>query len=432
MRTDWLRRLLKNSILAFFLIAPGPSTPGADWPQYRGADQTGSTPESLSWAWPAGGPKVAWKIPTKNGFSSFAVAQGKVFTQVNRDVNGQPRELCVCLDAATGKELWSADIDEGKYLSGGDAGAAGNMGGDGPRSTPTVHEGMVYVFNQNMVLAALDAATGRPVWARDLVKQHAGRNISWRCAASPVIDGELVFVSGGGPGQSLLALNKKTGDVVWKAFDEKTTHATPVVATILGRRQVIFFMQSGLLSVSPGDGRELWRFPFKYSVSTAASPVVSGDVVYCSAGYGVGGGACRIANRGDGQTATEMWKVPGSQKLANHWSTPVVKDGYLYGMFSFKKFGTGPMKCVKLATGEIQWEQRGFGQGNVILAGDKLLALTDDGNLVVVQATPSAYKEVARVKAVTGKCWSTPAVSDGKIFVRSTKEGACFDVSGKP
>lgn len=419
-------------ILACAPLSPvfEPSLPAADWPQYRGLDQTGSSTESATLAWPSGGPKVVWRIPTKNGFSSFAVSAGKVFTQVNRDINGQPRELCVALDAATGKELWSADIGAGEYMKGGDAGAAGNMGGDGPRSTPTVNNGMVYVFNQNMVLAALDANTGRQVWTKDLLKEHAGRNIGWKCGASAAVDGDLVFVAGGGPGESLLGIDKKSGAVVWKAFDEMTTHATPVATTILGCRQVIFFLQSGLLSVSPRDGKELWRFPFNYRVSSAASPVVSGDVVYCSAAYGVGGGACRIAKSGQGFTATELWKIPGSQKVANHWSTPVCKEGYLYGMFSFKKFGSGPMKCVKLATGEIQWEQRGFGQGNVILVSDKLLALADDGNLVLVEATPSAYKEIARTKALTGKCWSTPALSDGRIYVRSTKEGACLDLSG--
>jgi outer membrane protein assembly factor BamB len=204
-----------------------------------------------------------------------------------------------------------------------------------------------------------------------------------------------------------------------------------VVATILGRRQVIFFLKSGLVSVAAKDGKPLWKFPFKFNVSTAISPVVSGDIVYCSAGYGVGGGACRIVKTDDGFEAKELWKIAGDKLVANHWSTPVCKDGYLYGMFCFKKFKTGPLKCVELATGKVVWEQPGFGQGNVTLAGDKLLALNDQGELVVVEATPAAYKEIARTKAVGGKCWSTPALSDGKIYVRSTTEGVCLDVTAK-
>jgi outer membrane protein assembly factor BamB len=287
------------------------------------------------------------------------------------------------------------------------------------------------VLTQDLILHCLDGQTGKAVWTKDLVKDHAGRNIPWKSAASPVIDGDLVFLGGGGPGQSLLAVHKKTGQVVWKGHDETITHSTPVVATILGERQVIFFVKSGLLSVSAKDGKALWRFPFDFRVSTAISPIVSGDIVYCSAGYDVAGGACKISRDGDQFTATELWKISGNRDVANHWSTPVCRDGYLYGMFSFKKFGTGPLKCVELATGKVKWEQSGFGAGNVILVNNQILALTDYGELVVVAATPEAYKELARAKVIAGKCWSTPALSEGRIFVRSTQEGACLDVTGR-
>ncbi|MBE3123389.1 MAG: alcohol dehydrogenase, partial [Planctomycetes bacterium] len=134
---------------------------------------------------------------------------------------------------------------------------------------------------------------------------------------------------------------------------------------------------------------------------------------------------------GDAFAVKGMWAVPGDKEVANHWSTPVCKDGYLYGMFSFKKFGVGPLKCVELATGKVMWEKPDFGAGNVIVVNDKVVALADDGQVVVVEAAPAAYKELARFKAVTGKCWTTPALSDGRLYVRGTKEGACFDVSAK-
>ena len=365
--------------------------------------------------------KPVWKVPTNTGFSSFAVSDGKVFTQVVRDVKGTPREGCVALDAAQGTELWFADLGLGKGYSGGGQ-------GDGPRSTPTVNDGMVYLVSPELVVLAVDAKTGKTVWRRDLIKQHAGRNIKWRSAASAVVDGELVFVGGGGAGQSALALNKKTGAVVWKALDETITHAMPVATTILGQRQIIFFMVSGLVSLEPKDGKVLWRFPFPFKTSTAASPVVSGDIVYCSAGYGVGGGACRIVKQGPGFAARKLWMIPGNKQVANHWSTPVCKDGYLYGMFCFKKFRKGPVKCVEAATGKICWSQPGFGQGNLILVGNTLLALSDTGVLVAIEATPKAYKEIARMNAVGGKCWSTPAFSNGRVYVRSTSEGVCLQV----
>lgn len=408
--------------LFVMVVISGSIVSASDWPQYRGINQDGVSKEKVDLKWGANGPTEVWKVPANLGFSSYAVSEGKVFTLVVRDVGGQPRELCIAMDADTGKEIWSADIAEGKGYSGGG-------GGDGPRPTPTVNDGMVYIVSEPLVVYCLDAKTGKEVWKSDLMKEHAGRNIGWRSAASAVLDGNLLFVGGGGAGQSLLALNKKTGDVAWKAYDETITHSTPVVVTIHGTRQVIFFLKSGLLSVSVVDGKELWRFPFPFQTSTAISPVVAGDIVYCSAGYGVGGGACRIKKDGSGYAAEKLWMIEGNKQTANHWSTPVCKDGYLYGMFSFKEFGKGPVKCVDINTGDVKWVQPGFGQGNIILVGDKLLALSDGGELVVIEADPKAYTEVVRTKAVNGKCWSTPAFSNGRIYVRSTEEGVCLDVN---
>jgi len=188
-------------------------------------------------------------------------------------------------------------------------------------------------------------------------------------------------------------------------------------------------MQSGLVSVDAQSGKELWRYAFPYKVSTALTPVVGGDIVFCSAGYDVGSAACQVQKSGNTFSAKELWRIHGNKDLVAQWSTPVLKDGYLYGMFSAKKFATGPMKCVELKTGQVKWEKEGFGVGNVILVGKRLVALADDGQIAIVEADPSAYKEASRFKAVAGKCWSTPALSDGRLYVRSTKEGACFQLN---
>jgi len=402
----------------------------ADWPQYRGPNHEGKTSESPV-PWPASGPKRVWKVPTPTGFSSFTVSGGKAFTVVRRNVDGADREVCLALDAITGEELWAAPVGVAKYQSGGDDGKSTNKGGDGPRSTPSVADGLVYVFNAQLRLAALDVATGKEVWAKDLVKEFKGANVGWQNAASPLVDGELVFVAGGGPGESFLAFRAKDGAPAWKSGSEKITHATPVAATIAGVRQVIFFVQSGLVAVAADSGKELWRYAFPYKVSTAASPVVGGDIVYCSAGYGVGSAAVNIARTGDAFVATELWRLRGDKPVANHWSTPIFHEGYLYGMFGFKEYGEGPLKCVELATGKVQWEQKGFGPGNVILAGNRLVALSDTGELVLVEAKPTAYTEVARAKVLEGKCWSTPILSGGRVYARSTKEGVCLDVAGR-
>jgi outer membrane protein assembly factor BamB len=411
--------------LAFNLSSP---IMAKDWPNYRGASLDGKTSEPILRAWPSDGLKNSWRVPLTDGFSSFTTGGGKAFTLVSRAIDGVKRETVVALDVASGKESWAYPIAVSKYDGGGDSGTPENKGGDGPRSTPSFLDGRVYVLSFELKVVCLDASSGKEIWVRDVIKQHAGRNIQWQNAASPAVFGKWVFVAGGGAGQALLALDRVSGVTVWKSQDDLMTHATPVVTTIGGQEQVIYFTQSGLVALNTQDGKLLWRHPFKYSVSTAASPVVSGDIVYCTAGYGVGSTAVRVAKSGDQWTVNELWRTPGN-KIANHWSTPVAHNGYLYGMFSFKEYGNGPLKCVELETGKEMWSQPGFGAGNVILADGQVMALGDAGQLVLMKPDPKSYREVARMKSVQGKCWSTPIVSNGKVFVRSTKEGAAFDIA---
>ena len=424
MKTPSFSRLTR---LPFLVLAASAGTlTAADWPQYRGPNANGTTSESIAKTWPASGPRQIWKTPVNAGFSSFAVAGGKAFTLVTRSVENVKNETCVALDAETGKELWAASLGFAKYDGGGDDGAPHNRGGDGPRSTPSVDGGRVYVLTAALVLNCLDAKDGKVIWKKDLVKDHAARNIRWQNAASPVIDGDSIFVCAGGEGQSLLCFDKATGNVRWKGESDMMTHATPVVATIHGQRQVIFYTQSGLVAVAPKDGKVLWRYAFQYNVSTAASPVVGGDIVFCAAGYGVGAGAARITKDGDGFKATELWRKRNQHM--NHWSTSVYHDGHLYGLFGFKQWEKVPLKCVELATGEEKWSKEGYGQGGTILAGGNLLTLAENGDLVVVEATPKAYTETARHKVVTGKCWNNVAIADGRIYARSTKESVCLEV----
>jgi outer membrane protein assembly factor BamB len=422
-----LHRTLLPAVVALIVL---PSA-FADWPQYRGPHGDGTASEKIA-KFPATGPKVLWKVPSPNGFSSFAVGGGKAFTIEGRELEGAKQEVLVARDAATGKELWTQALGVMNYgHEGGNAGTKDNKGGDGPRSTPTLAGKAVITMSAVLGLQAFDVATGKPLWTRDLLKEHAGRNITWQNAASPLLEGGLLYVGGGGAGESLLAIDPANGNVVGKAFDEKITHSTPTAATIHGQRQIIYFLQSGLLSVEPKTLKELWRYNFPFRVSTAISPVVAGDIVYCSAGYGVGAGAVKVAKSGASWTAQEIYRVPGDKLIANHWSTPVLKEGHLYGMFQFKAYGDGPVKCVDVATGTVKWEQPGFGPGNVVLAGDKVLALSDAGELVLFEPKADAYKELSRVKILEGKCWTTPVLSDGRVFARSTTEAVCLDVSGK-
>jgi outer membrane protein assembly factor BamB len=412
--------------LALALLPPQ----SADWAQYHGSagDRTSSGELALR-AWSDDGPPAVWRVPTEHGFSSFAVTGGRAYTLVGRELDGDRREVCVALDAETGEELWAQPLTSPDYDGGGDAGAGDNRGGDGPRSTPSVADGRVYVLDADLGLYCFDAVTGEEVWSHDLMEEFEGRNIRWQNAASPLVEGELVFVAGGGEYGSLLAFDRVSGDLVWGVGNERMTHATPIAATIHGVRQVIFLVQSGLVAVEPETGTMLWQADFPYRTSTGASPVVSGDLVYVSAGYGVGAGVFRVSKEGDRFETEQLWYK--RNKLINHWSTPVCVDGFLYGMFSFKEYGDGPLMCVELETGETQWSIDGFGPGNCIAVGDTLVALSDAGEVVLVEATPEAYGELARADVLDGKCWSMPAFSEGQLYVRSSQEGARLDLSGR-
>src|SRR4030095_15392772 len=330
--------------IAFALAVTSLLAPAADWPQYRGPAGNGTTPDKISTNW-SGGPRVLWKVPGGTGFSSFAVAGNRCFTLEGRDEGG---------------------LEDRR--------------------------------------ASRDIARGNPVWTRDIMKENAGRNVMWKNAASPLVESGLVYVAGGGAGQSFLALNPKDGAVVAKSGDDTMTHATPIAATILGQRQVIFFTKTGLTALEPKSLKQLWHADFPFNVSTAASPVVIGDLVYCSAGYTVGAAAFKISKTGLEWGAEQVQRWPGDKPLANHWSTPVLHDGHLYGMYQFKQYGKGPIKCVSMPSGEEKWEKGGFGPGHAVLANGNLVALSDTGDLVVIAAKPDGYSELARAKVIDGKC----------------------------
>lgn len=414
---------MRNLLAMAVLVAAAGSLQAADWPNYRGPNTDGvvaakNVPDHLTLA-------PVWRMPQGNSFGQVAVVGAKALLFVERG----PDDFAVCLNAKTGKELWSTRID--KSIKDG-------AGGDGPRSTPTVRDGKVYIYSTHLKLACLDLETGKEVWTHDVAKEDGGKEIGWGSAASPVVVDDLVIVVGGGTGKGIQAFDKTSGKPAWAKTDEKYTHATPTVATILGTKQVICFMQSGLVAVAPKTGDVLWQFAHPYSVSTAASPVVggkNGDVVFCSAAYKVGAAACRISKSGDTWTATKLWRAEG--KNMSHWSTPVTRAGYLYGLFGHKD-DSGPLTCLDIETGETKWSQKGFGsQGGLIVLDGKLLIQTPTGDLVLVAADPAGFKELGRVNEFKGKNWTAPTYVDGEVFCHNTSgkgssnpEVACLKFAG--
>lgn len=396
-----------------------------DWPNYRGPGWDGKTPDPVSTHWGGGGPKPLWKAPLGEGsFGTFAVVGNRAYAFVSR--GGE--EGVLCLDANSGKEQWFTKV--GKTIR-------DRQGGDGPRTTPTVVGDKLYALGTYFNLVCLNAADGEQVWAHDLAKEHEAQNetngiVQWGNAGSPIVEGNLVIVAGGGPNQTFLAFEKDSGKLAWKSGNEKVTHATGTPATIHGQRQIIFLTHSGLVSVEPTAGKELWRYKFPFNVSTASAPVVGGeqgDVVYCAAAYNVGSAAVRVSKNGDSFEAKELWRLKGNEN-GNHWMTPVYHEGHVYGLYGHRGRGQAKLECRELETGAVKWSQDAPGAGGaIILAGRHLVVQHENGQIALVEPNPAAYKEVATAQPLKGKAWSMAVVSNGKMFARTDKEGVCLDVA---
>jgi len=398
----------------------------AEWPHLMGPGYDRTSPEELPAQWTSGEARRIWEVSCDGGFSSFVTGDGRAYTVVPRRIGGRTREVAVALDLTTGRQIWEAPLGVASYDGGGERGAAGNFGGDGPRATPAFHDGRVFVFGGQFDLYALESATGRILWERDLIKEFGAETIRWSNTAAPLIAGDRVLVAGGGRDQSFLAFRASDGEVLWKTGDDRASHATPILATIHGREQALFLVGRGLVAIDPADGRELWHYPFAWRTSIGASPVVWRDIVHCTAGYGIGGAACRITLKGDTWEVRELWRSRGNRDAASHWSTAVAHDGYVYGSYGHAQYGSASFKCIDIRTGKVAWETGGFGHGTVIRVGENLLAVSDFGRLILIAPDPSAYCEIARLDVLEGKCWATPAFSDGRLLLRSTTQGVCL------
>ena len=420
--------------LAVFLYLPSVSI-GADWSQYRGPNHDGISTDRLNTQWSGSVTNPLWRVLVPNCLGSLTVSGGRVFTQTRRMVQGTNMEVAVALAENTGAELWARPVDDAFYPHGG-------VGfDDGPRSTPVVDGGSVFVLSSYHKLWRLDATNGAVIWKKDLLAIYGGEVIGWQNAASPVIENGLIYVNANCGTQTLLALRTSDGEPAWRSQDVAMTHSTPILVTIHGVRQVIFMTQNGLVSVDPMAGGQLWRaeYPFPYGTCIGASPVVDGDMVFVTGAhiYNMGSMTVRVDLSDGVWSTTRLW---AANNPTSHWMTPVARQGFLYGNFGIQSFETvnAQLKCVDMRTGEVKWSVNGFGRGATVLVNDHLVSLTERGQLVLVQPNTNAYTELARFTAIpnyfgdTNKCWNGPAVCDGRLFVRSTAYVAAFDLSIPP
>jgi outer membrane protein assembly factor BamB len=389
--------------------------PGADWPQYRGPNHDGTSPECLASVWSGSVTTAVWRVTLGQAYSSFVVAQGKAVTQVYRS----SKETCIALSITNGAELWSRTLETGQNYE----------GYNGPRSTPTIEQDSVYTLTSNLKLFRLNLTTGAVVWSNNLVAAYGASIITWAGAASPLLDGGRIYVNLNTGDRALAAFWATNGALAWRVEDETMTHSTPVAATLHGTRQIIFATQSGLVAVNATTGAKLWSYAYPGGFNgtcLGASPVVSSNVVFISQSYPGNSTAARIDLNGGVWSANYLWDQP----IGMIWMTPVACGGAIYGPTGNNSSTTTPLVCLDLMTGTVLWSYSGFGRGSVARAGDLILGLTEAGRLRLIRPDPSAYTELASFRALTaGDCWNAFAISDGKVYARSTTQGACFDLS---
>ena len=390
-----------------------------DWPQWLGPtrnNHAGSDEKELV-KLPAV-LKPVWKIKIGGGFSSPIVSSNRL---IYYDENGE-MEVAHQLDAATGKEIWQTPI----------TGRFGDEWGAGPRSTPFVDGDRVYVQSCSGEFRCLNLADGKIVWAtsfeKDFGVKFLGNKADEGTAArrgnngSGLVHGNAVILPVGSPsGATLVCFDKLDGKVLWKAGNDEAAYSSPQVATFTGLEQIVYFAADALLGVERQSGKQLWRVPVKtFAKRHAATPVVSGDNVFINS-HTVGLICEKISKQGEQWVAAQSWV---NKDVKINLSTPVLVGDFFYSQGPAKNF-----VCVDAKTGALKWQQPGFGRQNsaTIAVGDKLLVLTDDGELVLILATPEKYTELGRAQ-VCGKNWNFPAYADGKLYVRDAHELACYDL----
>lgn len=409
------RMTTAGAVLVLVVGMAGSLARADDWPNWRGPHHDGVCRETgLLQVWPADGPRVLWKARLGGGYSAVAISKGRLYTHTARD---KKEEIVLCLDAATGTELWRRryDCDYDRYVT------LRENWDRGPRATPAVDGDRVFTVGTTGIVLCLDAATGKEIWRRDLL-HIAGRFCPEQgYCSSPLVVGDLVFVHpGGNQGTSLAALDKKTGQTVWQALDDAPSYASPIPVTFNGATQIVYFTGESVVGVTLRDGRQLWRRPWHTQPPIhGATPIYSDGHVFISSNYGVGAALLRL--KGDGQP-DEVWKA---RSMQNQYATCVLHQGHLYGFSGFR------LACIDFATGQARWDRTGLGKGALLVADGNLIILSERGDLILAEATPNAYVEKSRCKPLGGVCCTGPVVAGGRLYIRNEDMLLALDVKGE-
>jgi len=378
---------------------------GADWPNWRGPNHNGiSTETGWQTNWPQPGPKLLWEALVGIGFSSIAVSDGRVYTMGNISEN----DIIWCFDAESGKLLWRYSYPspkDAKYYEG------------GPSATPTIHNGKVYTLSKRGKFFCLDAATGKVLFTKDLQKDLGIKIPTWGLASSALIVGDKIFFNAATAG---LALNISDGSLVWKNGSGPAGYATPVPFSYNGKTYLAIFGARELFVVAADSGQILARFPWKtgYDVNAADPIIVAGNKIFISSGYNKGCALLKLTSKG----LTAIWQ---NKNMRNHFNSCIFWQGHIYGI------DERTLKCLNLDTGEELWRKSGYNKGSLILADGKIILLGERGKLAVAPASPQGFNELAVAPILSGKCWTTPVLANGRIYARNAKGRlVCVDVKG--
>jgi outer membrane protein assembly factor BamB len=392
-----------------------------DWPQWRGPDRNGLSQETgLLKEWPEGGPKVLWQLKEiGSGYSTPAVVGERLYLMSNE---GMDDEFVLALAVKDGQKVWSTRVGK----------VGPNQGPQypGSRSTPTVDGDFIYALGSDGDLACLELETGKVRWQKNLRAEFGGQPGSWAYAESPLIDGDALVCTPGGSDATLVSLNKKNGEVIWKSSvpgGDQAAYASVIVVETAGVRQYVQFLQKGLVGVEAKSGKFLWRYDQTAQGSPAniPTPVARDGYVY-SATRG-GGGLVQLKGTPDNISAEQVYF---GSKMPNSIGGAVLVGGYLYGTAG------QTLLCVEFTTGELKWEERSAAPGSICHADGRLYLHAENGDLALVEATPEGYRERGRFtppdqpeRPGGAKAWTYPVIADGRLFIRDLGTLRCYDVA---
>jgi outer membrane protein assembly factor BamB len=391
-------------------VAPlnGATAPKSSWPDFRGPNRTGHYTEGpILTDWPAQGLQQLWRQPIGEGYASFVIADGKAYTIEQR----RNEEVVAAYAIDSGRELWT-DRWPARFEE--------IMGGDGPRATPVVDSGRIYALGAAGELRVLDAATGKRIWSKNILTDNDAENITWGMSNSPLVVDRLLVVTPGGPGKSVVAYDKNTGERVWTALSDRAAYTSPMMVTLAGQRQILVVTATRIVGLAI-DGTLLWEYPWNAPNGIAASQpiVLDGSRVFVSAGYDHGSAVLEVSGAGESLAAKLVWESRG---MKNRFNSAVAYENHIYGM------DESILTCIDARTGERKWKGGRYGYGQLLLAGGYLVVLMESGELALVKATPDSHQELSRFPAIEGKTWNHPAIAGGILLARNAREMAAFRI----